>query len=277
MNEIAIPLPKLIFVPGPQPKKIPRQILHIESSKELLTITEWLTKLGDYLSTNPSDEEFKEMMSKKNENGLWTHRPEELTKLDLVLQEWPHHESVGSHTYSVIQKLDTKTPLNGINYLNSSRTGMIKALRAAAIFHDIGKGKNIDNKHPKHSADMVESYLEIMKFTPAETWLCHFLIRFHDIIGKTVNRNEKEEVDFVADICHGYPSILQCLKAITIADVSSIPGISIAVGHDVLPEINLAVKLAYEEILRRNSSKEKRFVHLPSKYYFKDPPRKVDF
>lgn len=292
MNEAAVPVPfiplkKLIFLPPIKPRILiagvddklkilnaSRILIPGVNNKEILTMTEWLFRLGNYLSTNPTDEEFREMMNRKNPNGLWTNRPEELSILDLVNQVWPHHESVGFHTYSVVQKLDTRAPLNGINYFNSSRTGMIKALRAAAIFHDIAKGKDIgDHKHPQHSADMVESYLKIMKFTPAETWLCHFLIRFHDIIGKTVNRNEKEEVGFIADICHGYPAILQCLKAITIADVSSIPGISIVVGHDVLPEINSAVKLAYEEIMRRNARKDRRSVNLPSVYSFKNPPK----
>ena len=168
------------------------------------------------------------------------------------------------HTRCVVERVQSLTRL--------------KIAELAAIFHDVAKGQDIgDRKHPQHSADMVESFLKIMEFTPAETWLCHFLIRFHDAIGKAVNRNEKEEVNFIADICHGYLTILQCLGAITIADISSIPGISTSVGHDVLPEINLAIKLAYEEIQRRNAKKERRSVHLPSVYSFKNPPAKVEF
>lgn len=226
--------------------------------KEILPLNEWLWTFSKFLDSNPDDDTFRNMMKKDNSAGLWERRPNELARLDVVVQEWPHNETVGNHIYSVVQNLDTESPLNGINYLASSkRIGMKKALRAATFFHDIAKVNDVaDIQHPQHSADMVESYLRTMNFTPQETWLCYFLIKNHDLIGKTVNPKDTTEVSKLADICHGFPSILQCLSALTIADISSINGLKI-INPNVISDVKLAVKLAYKEILDKNAKKER--------------------
>ena len=233
--------------------------------RENLPIPQWLSIFGTFLSSNPTDATFRIIMNKDNPAGLWINRPKELTQLDGIMQEWPHRETVGNHIHTVVQNLDTESSINGFNYLAlPKRSGMKKALRAAAFFHDIGKIKDItDPKHPQHSADMAESYFKIMNFTPEEVWLCHFLIRHHDLIGKIVNRNDPMEVNRLIDICHGFPTILQCLHAITIADISSIPELLNGVSYNIITDVNLAVKLAYEEIKRRSSKKTKRTILIP--------------
>jgi len=230
--------------------------------REIFSTTEWLTIFGKFLSSDPDDNTFRIMMSKENPTGLWINRPYELARLDSVVQEWPHRETVGNHIYSVVQKLNTEIPLNGVNYLaHPKRKGIKKALRAAAFFHDFAKVNDVgDIKHPFRSADMVESYLKIMNFTPEETWLCHFLIKHHDLIGKTINRNDPTEVNKLVDICHGFPTILQCLNALTIADISSIPDLQKMVPYNIVDDINMAVHLAYTEIKRRNAKKTKKKV-----------------
>ncbi|PIU37434.1 hypothetical protein COT02_00885 [Candidatus Roizmanbacteria bacterium CG07_land_8_20_14_0_80_34_15] len=252
--------------PIPNAIDVNQKILSPENIKETLPINEWLRAFSKFLDSNPDDDTFRSMMKKNNSAGLWKKRPDELARLDVVVQEWPHRETVGNDIYSVIQNLSTEAHLlNGVNYLSSSkRIGIKKALRTAAFFHDIAKVNDVaDIRHPQHSADMVESYFRTMNFTAQEIWLCYFLIKNHDLIGKTVNPKDTTEVSKLVDICHGFPSILQCLGALTIADISSIPGLK-RINPNIISDVNQAIKLAYKEISNRNAKRGNPSYNLPN-------------
>lgn len=239
-------------------------VAHI-NDKEILSIPIWLKNFSNFLNSNPNDATFRNMMSKNNSAGLWVKRPNELARLDVIVQEFPHHETVGNHIYSVVQALNTETNLNGINYLaDPRRKGIKKALRSAAFFHDIAKVNDVaDLNHPLHSADIAESYLKAMNFSQEEVWMCYFLIKNHDLIGKTVNRKDPTEIGHLVDICHGFPTILQCLRDLTVADISSIPKLQEITPYNIINDVNKAVRLAYKEIKDRNSRKTKPYHHFP--------------
>jgi UTP:GlnB (protein PII) uridylyltransferase len=248
----------------------PKILIPEIDDRENFTMNTWLKALGNFLASNPDDNTFRMMMNRDNELGLWANRPYELARLDLIQQVWPHLETLGNHTHSVIQNLNTEVPIGGKNYLaDPKRKGMIKALRAAAIFHDIAKMHDVgDQKHPLHSAQMVESFFKAMNFTEYEAWLCQLLIKNHDLIGKAVNRNDPTEVDLIVRKCHDSPAILQCLRAITIADISSITELQKTVNYNILSDVEMAVKLALAEIERRKNGKVKKTIILPPKKEF---------
>lgn len=245
---------------------LPMPNLTIETNiSEPYPRAQWHRELGIFLNTNPTDAQFRLAMNKKNSAGFWVKRPLDFASIDQVDQVYPHLKSVGNHIYDVVQNLNTEISINGINYLlQPKRAGIKKALRFAALYHDYAKKDDVyDIKHPEHSAFMAESFLREMEFTPEEVWMCHFLIKHHDLIGKTINRTDPTEVNHLVKICHGYPAILQSLWALTIADISSIPELQKLVSYNLINDINLAAKMALKEIMEQNSMKSLPTFHFP--------------
>lgn len=204
-------------------KSVKVQIL-VSRTQEKLPNQLWFENLGAFLDTNPNDNEFRGNLSKDNPNSLWNNRPKKLKVLDDIFQHLPHTESVGDHSYHVAMNLNTEKSYNHINYLYNNPE-LKKIIRTVAILHDVGKRRNTgDKKHPYNSAQEVEQYLKWMNFNDKEIKLCLHLIAHHDFLGKASNPRAKETIDDLIKICPK-PAILQCLWAITIADVSSIKGL----------------------------------------------------
>ncbi len=220
--------------------------------QEYSPLRTWFMAFSDILNQRSDDSTFRLIMRKDNPYGLWTQRPPELTVLDHVRQEWPHKETVGNHIHTVLQNLRTEFPLNGINYL-STRPAMIKVVRAAALLHDVAKKSGpYNHNHPFESAQESERYLEWMGFDTRQIRLCLHLIAHHDMIGRAVNRSAKESVSDIVRLCET-PAVLQCLYALTIADISSIEGL-MKIPH-ILEDSRTLTMLAYPQIVsKRNGS-----------------------
>lgn len=223
------------------------EFVYTRDKSILLSLEVWCRDFSDILGRNLADEEFRGIIVKDNPDGLWRRRPPELRALDCIDQSWPHTQTVGEHTYNVLQSLRTEITLNGINYL-SARPAMVAVLRAATLFHDIGKRTGPDNfNHPFDSAQQAESYLRMMGFNDNQRRLCLHLIGNHDVLGKVSNPKARETIEDIVKLCQT-PAILQCLLALTIADISNIKGLmqNPRILNDVLAAANLAyAKIAF--------------------------------
>lgn len=179
-------------------------------------------------------------MSSEGPDSIWNTRPLILKKLDAIPQLWPHTQTVGLHTYNVCMKLDT----TGIK--NDDDIDRIKVVRAASLFHDNGKKNDPTNdRHPLDSAQEVDHYLKLMDFNVKEIKLCLHLIAHHDVLGKTVNPQAKETVDDIVKICQT-PEVIDCLLALTVADIKSIKGL-IEIPH-IIENINIISNIAKTKV-----------------------------
>jgi hypothetical protein len=229
---------------------------------EPLPTQRWCQELGLYLRTDPPDAEFRYMMSKWNQDGFWNQRPSELKKLDHVYQIWPHYETVGNHIHSVIQNLNTSLPINGVDYLHQTdrdRNGMIRALRAATLLHDVSKTDPFNANHPYDSAEIsYREYLRWMGLSKEEKELAVLLIRHHDTIGMAINRNEASTtIDHIVSL-FTTPAILQCAYALTVADISSIKGLR-ENNPAILEEVRAASSIALKRILAKKNGEIRPF------------------
>lgn len=233
----------------------------IPGKREKLPDQLWFENLGTFLKTNPNDNEFRGKLSIDNPEGLWKFRPKKLKALDYIMQDFPHTESVGDHTYHVVMNLQTSFKENelysDVNYL-IKKPDMVRVIRVAALFHDNGKryGAGKDG-HAYDSAQEVEHYLKWMDFNDKEIKLCLHLIAHHDILGKAANPHAKETVEDIIKICPT-PSILQCLWILTMADIRSIEGLMKI--PNILKNITEITRAADD---RLEKIKERRLFSLP--------------
>lgn len=207
----------------------------------------WFRVLGSILNSNMSDARFRGTLSSEGPDSIWNTRPLILKKLDAIPQLWPHTQTVGLHTYNVCMKLNT----TGIK--NTTDIDRVKVVRAAALFHDNGKKNDPTNdRHPFDSAQEVDHYLKWMDFNEKEIKLCLHLIAHHDVLGKTVNPQAKETVDDVVKICQT-PEVIDCLLALTVADIKSIEGL-IEIPH-IIENINIISNIAKTKAQKRNQGR----------------------
>lgn len=118
------------------------------------------------------------------------------------------------HTAEVIQLLDT----TGLG----DRDRVV--LRAAAIFHDVGKV--IDPLNPRHataSAELTAALLDEFEFSPEERADTIVVIAAHDVLGRVAGGllSPREAAELLRT-----PRMAEITSRLTIADVSSIRGLS---------------------------------------------------
>lgn len=117
------------------------------------------------------------------------------------------------HTIEVIGRLDT----TGLD------PGDRKALRAAAVFHDIGKVIDpLDPRHARKSAELCALLLEDFDLLPPERDAVIVLVALHDALGQ-VAAGRLATADAASLL--GTPRLLELAYRLTRADVASIRGL----------------------------------------------------
>lgn len=95
-------------------------------------------------------------------------------------------------------------------------------LRMAVLFHDVGKGKNID--HSVAGARMVDDIARRFRLPEPKRNLLVFLVRHHLLMSRTAQHRDIADPDVVADFCDAFERAedLDMMYLLTYVDIQSV-------------------------------------------------------
>ncbi len=98
----------------------------------------------------------------------------------------------------------------------------LRALFVAVLFHDIGKGRDVD--HSILGAELVEEYGPRLGLSPAETETASWLVRHHLVLSDTAQRRDPNDPKTIQDFCQivQSPDRLRQLLVLTVCDIRAV-------------------------------------------------------
>jgi hypothetical protein len=160
--------------------------------------------------------------------------PAQMLKLKSVSQN-PVHGGMNplEHTFNMLARLNTA----GVRYP--------ELLRAASVFHDIGKiggAEKTDDffEHPNRSAEIAQTFLEKMGYQAWQVDVVKQLIKTHNLLGRAAQRDEDTDAPLVDPMTFkrqltpppvardkvSTSDMLEMHYRIIKADIQSIPGLA---------------------------------------------------
>lgn len=138
-----------------------------------------------------------------------------------------HSYTVDEHTIRAIAELHKiiSGELKDVAPVASSIAKQVSHLRAlfiAVLFHDIGKGREMD--HSILGAELVEEYGPRLGLTPAETETASWLVRYHLVLSDTAQRRDPNDPKTIQDFCEivQSPNHLRQLLILTVCDIRAV-------------------------------------------------------
>ena len=98
----------------------------------------------------------------------------------------------------------------------------LRALFVAVLFHDIGKGREVD--HSILGAELLEEYGPRLGLTPAETETGAWLVRYHLVMSDTAQRRDPNDPKTIQDFCEVMqsPDRLRQMLVLTVCDIRAV-------------------------------------------------------
>lgn len=138
-----------------------------------------------------------------------------------------HSYTVDEHTIRAIGELHKllKGDLAKVAPVTSSVCRQVPHLRAlfvALLFHDIGKGREVD--HSILGAELVEEYGPRLGLSAAETETASWLVRYHLVLSDTAQRRDPNDPKTIQDFCEivQSPDRLRQLLILTVCDIRAV-------------------------------------------------------
>lgn len=138
-----------------------------------------------------------------------------------------HSYTVDEHTIRAIGELHklVKGKLKEVAPVASSVSRQVPHLRAlfvAVLFHDIGKGREID--HSILGAELVEEFGPRLGLSAAETETASWLVRYHLVLSDTAQRRDPNDPQTIQDFCGivQSPDRLRQLLILTVCDIRAV-------------------------------------------------------
>ena len=145
----------------------------------------------------------------------------------LVVRDFFHRYTVDEHTIVAIELLESLRDHRFQNLLEE--TGRTELLRAALLFHDIGKGasKDLDEDHEVRSVAIVKRILERWRMEDHDRDAILFLVGQHLVLSNAMTKRDLGDPATARELAGRVGTIenLRLLTLMTYADISAVaPG-----------------------------------------------------
>ncbi len=215
------------------------QEYEVDIHPEALRLVRRNLKLIDQVRETPeANRLFLEMLTCPKEPMVTLRRLNEAGLLGRFLQPFGyvvammqynmyHSYTVDEHTIQAIAELHKliSGELKDVAPVASSVVRQVshqRALFVALLFHDIGKGREMD--HSILGAELVEEYGPRLGLTPAEIETASWLVRYHLVLSDTAQRRDPNDPQTIQDFCAivQSPNHLRQLLILTVCDIRAV-------------------------------------------------------